>query len=309
MEESTKETAASNPSLRQRGSMAYRRARLRLRPLVQWVRWSQLERQVKKPVFIFGSTRSGKTILKTLLGEHPGIAAYPGEANHLWHPATHPWQYSPHRLSVPPYWAGPALHTEASLKLRGQWQSDHIRTVFGAFAWARRPQILLAESAKITFMIPYILDLFPDARFIHLVRHGRCVSYLQGKKIAAAVRSNYRVYAEVGYGLADDEIYARCARSWTEHVLEAQRLIAGGSLVPRARILEVRYENLCEDARSEFERICAFVGLDSHHSGSSTSILLSITNHNAQVEAQIGDNVRNVLSDNLEPTLSSLEYS
>ena len=43
------------------------------------------------PIAIVGTGRCGSTLLVRILESHPEIAAWPGEANELWHPNSYPW--------------------------------------------------------------------------------------------------------------------------------------------------------------------------------------------------------------------------
>jgi hypothetical protein len=83
-----------------------------------------------------------------------------------------------------------------------------------------------------------ILGLWPDARFIYLLRDGRDVARSQ-----------------VEFGLAGNvwaaaSVWRRAERDW--------RLLC--AKVPPQRRIELRYEELARDPERELTRICAFLG-------------------------------------------------
>ncbi len=268
---------------------------MRLRPVVQRLHWTSLGNHVQNPVFVMGFTRSGKTLISNLLAEHPAIAAFPGEANNLWHPETHPWPYSRYRSELPPYWAGPSLHTAKSLELRYPRHGDHIRTVFGAFCWRNRGKTFLHESAKIAFLVPYILSLFPEARFINVLRDGRCAAYLEARKVSRGLGTNRWRFADYESGMQFEDVLAKCATSWQEHATEAQRLRTGNSPLRPTRFLDVRYEKFCDRPVAELLRICEFVGADP--SAIPDPLPVQISNKNGEVEIGIEAGALRILDD------------
>jgi hypothetical protein len=90
------------------------------------------------PFFIIGLARSGTSLLLHSLACHEDLAAYPGEANRLWHPQTYPWRHSKHRDDVPPIWHDPKAFTEHTLRLRPDGHALRLRATFGAYQFLRR---------------------------------------------------------------------------------------------------------------------------------------------------------------------------
>ena len=83
----------------------------------------------------------------------------------------------PTQLTCPPIWAesGQAF-ARASLDSRSAADDQRLRAAFGAYQRLTRGRYLVNKSIMITFMVEYVLDVFPDARFIHLLRDGRSVA-------------------------------------------------------------------------------------------------------------------------------------
>ena len=106
--------------------------------------------------------------------------------------------------------------------------------------------------------LPLLERLFPDARFVHLVRDGRdaALSFLS---VPAGIMTE-------GWGHPRDAAGFAC--QWATEVRAARAL---GARVGPARYLEVRYEALVADPEAELRRICAFAGSSTTRRCSTTS--------------------------------------
>ncbi|MDQ4023899.1 MAG: sulfotransferase [Actinomycetota bacterium] len=88
--------------------------------------------------------------------------------------------------------------------------------------------------------IPLLARLWPESRFVHLVRDGRNVALS---------------YADVPFG---PKTVAKAAELWASRV--RMGIESGRSL--GERYIEIRYEDLVEDAEGEAKDLCEFLGLD-----------------------------------------------
>ncbi|MDQ3645989.1 MAG: sulfotransferase, partial [Actinomycetota bacterium] len=88
--------------------------------------------------------------------------------------------------------------------------------------------------------IPFLADLFPDARFVHLVRDGRNVALS---------------YADVPFG---PKTVSEAARLWARRVSAG---MAAGRTLPPGRYIELCYEDLVEDPEGEAKGLCTFLEL------------------------------------------------
>jgi hypothetical protein len=111
----------------------------------------------RRPVFLVGCPRSGTTLLFDLLRRHPGFASRAAEGHLIWdtyqHPARNGWDSD--RRTGEDVWPGETRFVHAS-----------VRRVAGS-----RP--FLDKTPKNALRVPYLSALFPDARFVFLVRDGR----------------------------------------------------------------------------------------------------------------------------------------
>jgi len=123
----------------------------------------------------------------------------------------------------------------------------------------------LSETA---YVLPLIDDLFPQARYVHLIRDGRDVAFCN--HVPPFNRFWEKVYVD-----ACDLVYARGlwfgrasklayrldplpynVQHWINSVSVARRY--GAAL--RERYLEIRYEELCLDFDAQAKRVLSFIG-------------------------------------------------
>ena len=89
--------------------------------------------------------------------------------------------------------------------------------------------------------IPKLLEWWPDAQIIHIVRDGRDVALSM-----FARRHDFRAYNTY-----------HVAREWERYVETGSQQ---GRLLPTSQYLELRYEDMLGDQKSTVQTICAFLG-------------------------------------------------
>ena len=119
---------------------------------------------VKKPIFILGTGRSGTTILGIVLSMHREVG-YLNEPKAMWH------LIYPHEDIIGNY-----SQAAAKYRLTSEDVTDEMRQcaarLFGAYLTATRSERLVDKYPELIFRIDFVRALFPDARFIFLVRNG-----------------------------------------------------------------------------------------------------------------------------------------
>ena len=192
---------------------------------------------MESPVFLIGAERSGTTLLRLMLDGHPQIA-WPCEFDFAfeWPEATvGDW---PKRID---YWqqlaeSRPARRAriviDASLEF-----PELVRSLLEQLRRRTHKPVLGVTAHR---HYGRILRLWPEARFIYLLRDGRDVA---------------RSHIEMGWAgnvWASAPVWREAEREWRQ----------ASALIPRENRIEVRYEDLIRDPKRELSRICEFLDLD-----------------------------------------------
>jgi hypothetical protein len=210
-----------------------------------------------RPIFIVGCARSGTTLLQLMLHAHPRIAI-PPETRYLTEAYDRRGRFGdlrqPENVDALVDWITgtpnetkfPDLGIDADeLRARAHAAEPTLGTILGltlqlyAERWGKprwgdkRPSYFKRLDA--------LLDMFPDAQIIHLIRDGRdCVTSLKAMPWwgSGSIGAMYNWIAAMRVG-------ARCRRR-----------------LPDDQFYELYYEDLVTDPRAELERFCAFLGED-----------------------------------------------
>lgn len=199
------------------------------------------------PFFIVGSARSGTTLLRLMLNAHRRVTV-PPESRFITE-----IKYDTGPIGVEAF-----LSTLGSHKRFQAWDlplgavrkeisddpvpyADAVAAAYRAYARVHGKEVWGDKTPRYVEHIPFISELFPTSRFIHLIRDGRNVA---------------RSYADVPFG---PKTVAKAARLWSERVQKGCR---DGRALGRGRYIEIRYEDVVEDALGEAKDICEFLGLE-----------------------------------------------
>lgn len=188
--------------------------------------------------FVIGCARSGTSILGELIASNPNIR-YIFEAKRLWELGGLD-ENDGHRLT----------ETNATDPIKKQIKDWFENQAIGS-------QILVEKNPRNSLRIPYVKAIFPDAKFIHIVRDGRDVACslvpgCGGKDWNHLKPPSWKEYSTKYEGAT------RCAYVWKQ-VLETA--LGDLLLVPH---LQVRYEDLLLSPTSVGEEIFRFMGLAMH---------------------------------------------
>lgn len=200
----------------------------------------------RAPIFIVGCPRSGTALLRNLLRAHPNLS-FPGESHFI------PRLYR--GFGDPKNDADARRLATAILGVHWvqEWGLDvtpddfadcrSYRAVVSRLfdTWARQEQKPRwgDKTPHYVTEIPTLLEIFPDAKILHIYRDGRDVA-LSWLRVRFEPRNVYQA-----------------ARLWKRYVSVARE--AGGALPP-GTYLEVRYESVLTDTRATMERVCRFLG-------------------------------------------------
>jgi hypothetical protein len=217
-------------------------------------------------VFVVGCPRSGTTLLGRLLDAHPELA--------IIHEGRFVVAWFERRRGVTP--AG-AVTPEAIDRLlefrpfknvhvsREQLErlaqadgggpvsySSFVSGIFDLHGKAHGKCLVGDKTPHYVLSLPTLHDLFPHARFVHLVRDGRdaCLSIRNWRKVTE------RGGAVARYAAWADDPVATTALWWEWQVRLGRE--AGAALGPR-RYHEVSYESLVDDPAAGCRALCAFL--------------------------------------------------
>jgi hypothetical protein len=138
-------------------------------------------------------------------------------------------------------WELPASEVRRALDAgRASTYPEAIRAVYSLYAARAGKPRYGDKTPGYVRHLPVLADLFPEARFVYIIRDGRDVALS---------------LLDVEWGPTTLE---KAARRWRKYV-EAG-LAAGQTLGP-GRYLEVRYEELVAHPEATLRRLCSFVGL------------------------------------------------
>jgi hypothetical protein len=223
-----------------------------------------IHRTLERPTFIVGCGRSGTTVLGSALGHHPEIA-YLNEPRHIWiaaYPKTDIW--SPLATDRGGRLDLDETHIDPS-------RSRRLHDLFACETRALDAPHLVEKLPANNFRLRFIDRVFPDARYVHILRNG-----LEVARSIERMANEDSWYGEGDYKWARLVDYARardeyrelpdlCSTDFLKGLLE-WRLSVDAALaflkhIPE-RSLELTYAGLLDEPVETMERIERFLGLD-----------------------------------------------
>jgi hypothetical protein len=196
--------------------------------------------------FIVGSARSGTTLLRMMLNAHREVTV-PPESRFVVE------LYQGDEVEVDDFlerlqdhkrfqaWDLPIASVKNELEGRERVPyREATEAVYRAFARARSKPLYGDKTPRYIEYIPFLNRLWPEARFVHMVRDGREVALS---------------YADVPFG---PKTVAKAAQLWSERV---ELGIRSGRSLAEGRYLEVRYERILEDPEGQARELCEFLGI------------------------------------------------
>ena len=234
---------------------------------------------IQRPIFIIGCNRSGTTLLFRNLSEHPDLWSLYVEAQPIFHAR---FPIDPELGERVPGPVDPAL--AAGIREDLYRQAHNKEAFLDRFALGRIPpklvqrplnrlykpdSIRLVEKTPANSLrIPFLVEAFPDARFIYMVRRGEAVvsSLMEGWKMWNRVPeggtwtySKWHYLVPPGWQeFVDRPLEEICAHQW----IESNRLAREDlDRLAADRYLLVRHEDLIADPSTNYARILEFCEL------------------------------------------------
>jgi hypothetical protein len=214
-------------------------------------------------VFIVGCPRSGTTLLRRLVDTHPHIA--------IIHQSRFIPNFFERRRGLTPEGLVTTKLVDRLLQARGVKNletsremleslveageplsySTFITGVFDLYGKGQGKRLVGDKTPAYVRRIPTLHALWPEARFVHIIRDGRdvCMSAINWRKADHAL-GRFSTWGE-------DQV-STAAVWWEWHVRLGRE--DGGSLAPKL-YHEVRYEALVSEPAKECEKLCSFLDL------------------------------------------------
>ena len=123
-----------------------------------------LDKTIDRPIFVLGSGRSGTTILGTVLSFHRDVA-FLNEPKALWH------SVCPYEDLIGNFTTRRAQYRLSETDATSAVKQD-IRRLYGVHLALSSATRVVDKYPELTFRTAFLRALFPDARFLILVRNG-----------------------------------------------------------------------------------------------------------------------------------------
>jgi hypothetical protein len=223
----------------------------------------------EQPVFIIGNPRSGTTLLRLAVTSHSNVCIPPEAGFLCWFSAAYgAWTQSD--------WANQnktknfleAVATSKKFVTWGLSNSDLLDAfimeppvnyssacsiIYNEYRKKKKPSASIWGDKNNFYInhIELINELYPAARFIHILRDPRDVacSYIELSRLKS--KSIYRP------NLPNDPV--EIANQWLQNNTSASRSL---SRLSKSQKLRIRYEDLALDPQKNLSTICSFLGLD-----------------------------------------------
>jgi hypothetical protein len=205
------------------------------------------------PIFIGGAARSGTTLMRLILDSHPRICCGT-ELKALPTIADMYLSFTGELRPIMRSYSNTTSDVQDQFRAFIEGLVENFRRAEGKPRWAEK------TPHNVRCMVP-LGEIFPEARFIHMVRDGR--------DVACSLVTKDWPDPQTGRKLEIVDTMTGAARYWRNFVMAGRRQAEDPRLT--GRVLEVRYEALATDTAATMRQVLAFLGEEwddavlSHH--------------------------------------------
>ena len=235
---------------------------------------------LKPPIILLGNTRSGTSIVQTLMSEHQDIVG--------WYEPSEMWLYADPGRSHDEFDEHDATHSVV----------HYIRKKFLKYQQRNGDRVIFEKTPKNILKIPYVHAIFPEATYLYLVRdpfsfissvefkwqrpvtkngiirrlkstplsqvHHHLGSFLLQLYNKRILRRKYlSIWGPRYKGIHEDlktlPLLTVIARQWSIGSRKAEQDLA---LFDEGQVLRLRYEDFVERPIDHLERICSHCGYE-----------------------------------------------
>ena len=120
------------------------------------------------PVIIIGAARSGTKFIRDVLASADGVCAVPYDVNYIW------------RSGLPSN-----THDALQPEQLSEKSVSKIRNSLSSLAGVEAGEVLVEKTVSNSLRVKYVEKVFPNARYVHIVRDGRESTYSAMKQWVA----------------------------------------------------------------------------------------------------------------------------
>jgi hypothetical protein len=248
-------------------------------------------RRENPPVFVVGPARSGTSLLYKSLCLHDDVAyvsnwvhrfpmapqlavlnrlprRLPAVRRSVWFTSSNAYVYGSRRSLLHRLWPMPVegepVYRCCNISDRPAWplgdeDLPRLRRIFEGVRRASGGRVLVLKRIANNLRIPLLINAFPDAKFVFLLRDGRAVAYSLsrvdwwGDSVVWWYGRTPRDWASEGR-----DPWELCARNWVEELRAIER---GLQVVPMRQRMDIRYEQMVDRPRETLDAVADFAGL------------------------------------------------
>lgn len=276
-------------------------------------------------IILLGAARSGTKMLRDVIATHPLIAKVPYDVNFVW-------KYGNENIDHD-------LIRTNQIKIDSQVFID---SYFNKFQ--KKSKYLIEKTVSNTIRIPYVLALYPNAKYIYLTRDGRDVvesvnrqwgvsppiSYLWNKlksfpllhalsyglkygidlvriRIINKPTSTYIwgvKYPGYDKDIAESNVLEFCAKQWVKCIQSSEQY---KGLIPSANLYEIRYEAFVANPILHLKKISAFLDIEDIYDAAMVSEIN--TKNIGKGFAKLSENERHNVLRIIQTQLDKLNYN
>jgi hypothetical protein len=281
--------------------------------------------ETSAPIFIFGSGRSGTTLLYDLMRRHPDVAwvsrltdrfpVAPQLSFASRFAALRRYRlFAPSTDSINAY-RHCGLTIEMLAERNGSLTEEdatpdvvaRLRHMADAHARWMGANRFINKSTMNSMRLRLINHAFPDARFVHIIRNGYAVA-------SSLVRVSWWPDTTIWWKnttprrweAAGGDPYELAALNWRRQMTEIR---THQPHIPAERFFECRFEDLASDAHALVERIAAFCGLDmSDRFRHNLSEVRVVTGNTDKWRDQLDDHAKETITRHAGDMIEALGY-
>jgi len=234
------------------------------------------------PIIIIGAGRSGTNMLRDALTELPELGTWPcDEINYIWRHGN---------IRFPTDELEPQHATDPVKR--------YIQQAFSQIAQQQNISRIVEKTCANSLRVSYVAEIFPDAKFVFIVRDGRDVVASALKRWSASLDIPYILKKALYVPLSDLPYYAlrylghrlyrlrsseKRLASWGPRFTSMDEMLTSSTLaevsatqwarcverseasfdqISPERVYKIQYETFVNDPTIEFKKLCDFLQID-----------------------------------------------